>query len=198
MTKTTSSSNIVNLISQRRFRDEHLKWVGFITEDNHLIQKIFDRDGVEYNGILHENGTVDDGFAVLDSPETFERLTEAAKPVASKRVGRWHQTLHWNRETSEFFCYKTNDFPGVMMIESVPVEDVSRWLLDIDEEQTVDFSETGHLAISLPTELREQIARVASVEHRSVRDWIIDRLSECIGDERSVVSLAKAEFALQR
>jgi hypothetical protein len=73
------------------------------------------------------------------------------------------------------------------------VQKLSCWLLDLHEQQTVDFPQTGHIAVSLPVELRKQIQHLAGFENLTLRDWIVERLRECTQDERSTAALAAKE-----
>jgi hypothetical protein len=56
----------------------------------------------------------------------------------------------------------------------------------------MELPESGHVCVSLPAQLREQIAQVAAAENRSLKDWVARRLSEAVEDERSRGSLAQA------
>ena len=72
-------------------------------------------------------------------------------------------------------------------------EEVVDWFVTLNEGEVIELPETGHLTISLPRELQQEIAKVAYAERISERDWIARRLDECVSDERSPASLAKQE-----
>jgi hypothetical protein len=71
-------------------------------------------------------------------------------------------------------------------------------LFNLHEQQTVIFSQTGHFVVNLPQELRQQIERLAYLEHRTERDWMVERLTECVQDERSTATLAKDQERQRR
>lgn len=68
------------------------------------------------------------------------------------------------------------------------------WLLDLPEQQTVNFPQTGHIAVSLPVDLVSQIEHLASLERRTMRDWMVERLSECIQDGRSATAFVAEQL----
>ena len=70
---------------------------------------------------------------------------------------------------------------------------LASWLFGLHEQETVIFPQTGHIAVSLPVELRNLIERLASLEDRTMRDWIVERLSDCTQDEQSRATLTAEE-----
>ena len=62
----------------------------------------------------------------------------------------------------------------------------------------IELPETGHVCISLPAQLRKEIAEVAAAENRSLKEWVVRRLSEAAEDERSRASLAQAAEGRKR
>lgn len=83
-------NTLTKLITHQRVHDERLEWLRPINDGDNLTYgpiesdsclyggrgKIVDADGVVYDGILLEDGTVDEGWFVYDCPETFERSSE--------------------------------------------------------------------------------------------------------------------------
>jgi hypothetical protein len=79
----------IRLITEQRVRDEELGWLRPIRDGDNLSYeptdtpddcyggecKIVDAEGIVYDGILQDNGTVDEGWFVFDSPTTFERFS---------------------------------------------------------------------------------------------------------------------------
>jgi hypothetical protein len=70
--------------------------------------------------------------------------------------------------------------------------EISDLFLNASEDDLIVLPETGHVCISLPAQLRKEIAEVAAAENRSLKEWVIRRLSEAAEDERSRASLAQA------
>jgi hypothetical protein len=62
----------------------------------------------------------------------------------------------------------------------------------------MELPHTGHLYITLPPQLKEQIQRIGAAEHQSLNRWVIARLSECSEDEQSRASLAQAAHQNKR
>jgi hypothetical protein len=83
--KVIEKPGSVRLISEPRVQDEKLQWLKAIIAGENLSYvpadfmdlyrgggKIFDAEGVAYDGILHEDGTVDEGWFTYHCPKTFE------------------------------------------------------------------------------------------------------------------------------
>ena len=88
--KLTQTPSSVRLISEQRVRDEKLEWlkptiagdnVSYLPADDKDLYgghgKIVDAQGVVYDGILCEGGTVDEGWFGYDSPQTFEYFSRS-------------------------------------------------------------------------------------------------------------------------
>jgi hypothetical protein len=202
----------MKLITEQRVQDEKLDWARPVQDGDKLAYvpaewdgddfKIVDAGGVVYDAILLANGIVDSGWTKYDSADTFERICRYKGGAIQHWVevtemweGRHHFSLYQDKQTGELFSHRyhrqvaPSDF--VEAVNTIP--HLASWLLDLHEQHTVVFPHTGHIAVSLPVELRDQIERLAHLENRTRRDWIIDRLSEAVRDERSVASLAKEE-----
>ena len=222
--KLTQTPSSVRLISEQRVRDEKLEWLkptiagdnlSYVPADDKDLYgghgKIVDAQGVVYDGILCEGGTVDEGWFGYDSPQTFEyfsrpkdeynSLPKNASPepsfvyLAETCLGNMHYLLRQQKETRHIFSHRyhrqcsRSDF--IAAVETV--QQLASWLFNLGEQQTVIFPQTGHLVVNLPDELRQQIERLAYLERRSERDWIVERLTECVQDERSTATLAKEQ-----
>ena len=191
----------MRFISEQRFNDEDLVW-GAITEADliidpelfkHAYHKIVDADGVVYTGIIKEDGRIDDGYTTWDSLDTYKRFDQPAKVIADKEAGYIRETLYWNRAANQFFVEHSQKNRCEVCIWSMSAEDVVDWFVTLNEGEVIELPETGHLTISLPRKLQQDIAKVAYAERISERDWIARCLDECVSDERSPASLAKQE-----
>jgi hypothetical protein len=224
--KVIEKPGSVRLISERRVRDEKLEWLKpMIAGDNlsyeHAVDltqdlyagrcKIVDADGVVYDGILGEDGTVDEGWFGYDSPKTFEYFSRykdeynslpkdaSREPsfvyVAETCLGKMHYLLRQEKTTGQLFLhsYHRQVSPSDFIAAVATVQQLASWLFDLHEQRTVIFPQTGHLVVNLPEELRWQIERLAGLAGRSERDWIVERLTECTQDERSIATLAKEQ-----
>jgi hypothetical protein len=60
----------------------------------------------------------------------------------------------------------------------VSADYVAAWLLELHDGHEVEFAHAGHLAIHVPTKLRQEIGAVAAAEKKSKTDWIVGRLEE--------------------
>jgi hypothetical protein len=102
------------------------------------------------------------------------------------------RTLHWNQDANQLFCEKSYRNSGDIYIHQVAGSELLEWFLSANEDDLMELPESGHVCVSLPAQLREQIAQVAAAENRSLKDWVARRLSEAVEDERSRGSLAQA------
>jgi hypothetical protein len=220
---------LVRLISKQRVSDEKLEWlkptiagdnVSYLPADDKDLYgghgKIIDAEGVVYDGILYEGGTVDEGWFEYDCPQTFECFSQykdaynsqpkdvSREPsfvdLAETCLGNMHYSLQQEKRTGHIFShsYHRQCSPSDFIAAVDTVEQLASWLFGLHEEQTVIFAQTGHLVVNLPEELRQQIERLAYLERRSERDWIVERLTECVQDERSTATLAKEEERQRR
>jgi hypothetical protein len=191
----------LRLLSEQRFKEENLEWKEHQDNKTEYIRVYFDivdADGVVYDGILLDDGTVDDGWTKYDSADTFERYNGKGEQqgelveVAEKWRGRHHYTLYQCKQTEELFLhrYHRQVYPSDFVSSVNTAPHLAWWLFDLHEQQTVTFLQTGHVVVSLPVELRNQINLIARHEDRTMRDWIVERLSECIQDERYTAILA--------
>jgi hypothetical protein len=187
---------MTEFIHEKRVEDEHLKFT-FLRESgispeklpNDIDYGVVDGAGVVYHGILREDGTIDDACTTWDNLDTYNRFNRRPKAIAWKDAGRYRQTLFWNRELDEFFLEHAARNQCQVSMSPVSADDVAAWLLELHEGHEVEFAQSGHLAIRLPSKLRQEIGAVAAAEIKSKTDWIVQRLEECVRDERSLASL---------
>jgi hypothetical protein len=229
--KIINQPSSVKLISEQRVREEQLGWLQPIRDGNTLSYgpacdptqdmyagrcKIVDADGAVYDGILRDDGSVDEGWFVYDSADTFEYFSRSKDEynnqpqdalhepsmvdVAETWAGYWHYSLRQDKETGQLFShsYHRQSYPSDFIAAVDTVPRLASWLFDLHEQQTVIFPQTGHFVVSLPNELRDQIKRLAHLEDQTTRDWIVQRLSECTQDERSTAALALQEARRKR
>jgi hypothetical protein len=205
----------MKFIAESQFKEENLHWWRPVQDGNkisyeaiepgdvpfHEGRKIVDAEGVVYDAILAEDGTVFDDWTRYDSADSFERLRRGGErrqqlvTIAETSQGRYHYTLFRDKETDEFFAhsYHSRVYPSNHIMSVNSAHHLADWLLDLHEQQTITFPQTLHIAVSLPADLIDRIERVALLEGRSTRDWIFERLNGCIQDERSAATLAAEE-----
>ena len=183
--KLTQTPSSVRLISEQRVRDEKLEWLkptiagdnlSYVPADDKDLYgghgKIVDAQGVVYDGILCEGGTVDEGWFGYDSLQTFEyfsrskdeynSLPKNASPepsfvyLAETCLGNMHYLLRQQKETRHIFShrYHRQCFPSDFIAAVETVQQLASWLFNLGEQQTVIFPQTGHLVVNLPEELR--------------------------------------------
>jgi hypothetical protein len=224
--KVIEKPGSVKLISERRVRDEKLEWLKPMIADGKLSYepdldltqdlyagrcKIVDADGIVYDGILGEDGTVDEGWFVYDSADTFEYFSLGkdeyySRPkdgpyepsfvyLAETWVGNMHYFLRREKDTGKLFFHSFHriSYPSDYIAAVDTTARLESWLFNLHEQQTVIFPQTGHFVVSLPEEVLNQIERLARLEDRTTRDWIVERLRECTQDERSTAALAAQE-----
>jgi hypothetical protein len=145
--------------------------------------EIIDSTGKVFIGVLYENGAVETAYTMWDSVDTIERFE--ARPILHHYSGRVTRTLHSNRDTNELFCERSHRNSCDTEIYRVRSSELLEWFLGITEHDLLELPNTGHVCISLPAELREQIGQVTAAEHQSLNEWVVSRLSEAAQDESS-------------
>ena len=187
---------MTDFISQKRVEDEHLSFT-FLKESGisprdlptDIDYGIVDAEDMIYSGIIREDGTVDDGYTIWESLDTYHRFNRRPKPIARKDAGWYRQTLFWNRDLDEFFVEHATSNQCQVSMTRVPADYVAAWLTGLGEDDVVEFPQSGHSAINLPAKLRAEVGKVAVAEKISKRDWAVQRLEQCVRDERSRASL---------
>jgi hypothetical protein len=183
----------MKLISNERMKSENLTWGELIAPNEHSKfwhHEIVDSTGQVLIGAVYGNGTVETAYALWDSVETFEHFE--VRPVLHYYGEHVNRTLHWNQDTNELFCERSHRNSCDVKIYRVAGSEISDLFLNASEDDLIEVPETGHVCISLPAQLRKEIAEVAAAENRSLKEWVIRRLSEAAEDERSRASLAQA------
>jgi hypothetical protein len=183
----------MKLISNERMKSENLEWGELIEPNDHSDfwhHEIVDSTGQVFIGVVYENGTVETPCATWDSVDTFERFR--GRPILNQYSEYVARTLHWNQDANQLFCEESYRNSCDIYIHQVASSELLEWFLSANEDDLIELPESGHVCVSLPAQLREQIAQVAAAENRSLKDWVARRLSEAVEDERSRGSLAQA------
>jgi hypothetical protein len=183
----------MKLISNERMKSENLEWGELIEPNEHADfwhHEILDSTGQVFIGVVYEDGAVETAYAGWDSVDTFERFK--VRPILHHYSERVTRTLHVNQDTKELFCERSHRNSCDTHIYRVGSSELLDLFLNAAEDDLIELPETGHVCISLPAQLKEQIAKVAGAENQSFKDWVIGRLSESAQDQRSRDSLVQA------
>jgi len=183
----------MKLISNERMKTENLTWGELIAPNEHSKfwhHEIVDSTGQVHIGVVYENGAVETACAKWDSIDTFERFR--GRPILNQYSEYVTRTLHWNQDANQLFCEESYRNSCDIYIHQVAGSELLEWFLSANEDDLKELPESGHVCISLPAQLRKEIAEVAAAENRSLKDWVARRLSEAVEDERSRGSLAQA------
>ena len=189
----------MKLISNERMKSENLEWGELIEPNDHSDfwhHEIVDSTGQVFIGVVYENGTVETPCATWDSVDTFERFR--GRPILNQYSEYVTRTLHWNQDANQLFCEESYRNSCDIYIHQVAGSELLEWFLSANEDDLMELPESGHVCISLPAQLRKEIAEVAAAENRSLKEWVIRRLSEAAEDERSRASLAQAAEGRKR
>jgi hypothetical protein len=182
----------MKFISDEKMERENLDW-GIIVEPNEHANfwhhEIVDGDGQVYIGVIYDDGAVETAHAWWDSMETFERFKN--EPLMHHCSQRMSRTLHANFESNELFCEYSHRNSSDTDILRVEAPQVLKWFSEVSKHDVIQLPKTGHICISLPPELKDQIEEIAAAERKSVTEWTVGRLSQCAQDERSRASLAQ-------
>ncbi len=152
--------------------------------------------GAPYDGVIFEDGSVFDGFCKYDSAETFEKWRSGERvKIAELWERHWRHSLYRDKTTGEVFQHSYHK--QVSPSDSVrAVKDVSllvSWFVDLHEQEIITFPRTGHIVVSLPEDLFGTIMTITSTEKQTNRDWIVERLTECIQHERYSAARERAK-----
>src|ERR1700756_5895580 len=93
----------MKFIAHEKMKSENLDWGELIEPNEHSNfwhHEIVDSNGQVHIGVLYEDGTVEAGYAVWDSVDTFERFRP--RPILHHRRDRVSTTVHWNRDTDDY------------------------------------------------------------------------------------------------
>jgi hypothetical protein len=183
----------VKLISNERMKREKLEWGELIGPNEHAEfwhHEIVDSTGQVFIGVVYKNGAVGTAYTIWDSVETFERFE--TRPILRYYGEHVNITLHWNNHTHELFCERSHRNSCDTYIYPETASELLDLFLSASEDDLIELPETGHVCISLPAQLKQQIEEVAAAENQSLKDWVISRLSQSAKDERSRASLAQA------
>ena len=189
----------MKFIMNEKMKNEKLEWGELIGPNEHADfwhHEIVDSSGEVHIGVVYEDGAVETAYAVWDSVDTIERFE--ARPIVHSYRGRETRTLHWNREANELFCELSHRNTCNTYIYRLKDCELLDWFLAASEHDVMKLPNTGHVIISLPAELKQEIEQIAAAENLSLKDWAIGRLFEAAHDERSRASLAQAAEGRER
>jgi len=107
------------LIAVQRFRNEGLRFVDRVEEvgedgNTYVRSTIADADGVVYEGILHDDGTVEENDGRYDSVETWERVQGPFEILCSywRDYNYRHEIVRDQNGSLYFHHYRTNVCPS--------------------------------------------------------------------------------------
>src|SRR5438045_3267215 len=94
-------------ITRQRFIDENLDFTEIVESEDGEIKRVryvvTDNDGVVYDGVVSDDGSFNDGYAIwenVDVCERFDRWPGDPQPIAHKYIGRWYsESLYFNPTT---------------------------------------------------------------------------------------------------
>jgi hypothetical protein len=172
------------LITEQRFKDEGLDFIEEEVIDNegvgHVYCKIVDAGGVVYGGILQPGGTVFDGYTTYHDAETFERCTGPTRSLCG-----WWWGLFWYEirrdQNDEIYLYSVHrQVSPSLYIEHLPTAGaLAEMIFDLEKGQILEFTNSGHWAVSLPEDVRKELEDKAyhrSEHKKSRQELIVERL----------------------
>ncbi len=185
----------MNTISRKRFKEENLEFTEVIDSDDGKVQKVryivIDHDGTEYDGVLDEDGSLDDGFTVWQSPEICERFgrhTGSAKPIAKKYLSRWRaESLFFNDTTCELFLLIEYSSAGMHYMDAISLLEAALWFVDLECDQELTISNKPFIGCTLPNEMMDRVLEKARAEFESRVSWLRMLFEKALETDANVV-----------
>jgi hypothetical protein len=174
----------MKFISSKRVKQEGLKEIEInYTDDrgvNHVDWKITDADGVVYDAIIDDDGTVSHSSGRYSGPDAFEKVRMPSDLIASK-FGRYRESnLYRCHDTGEFFEEQWFRSVGEPLISSVAQEDAFRWFAETGESDLIELPDTGFTTINPQSALRAEIEKLAAARRCFVGEPVRELLGEGI------------------
>src|SRR5579864_3692318 len=142
----------MKFISSKRVKQEGLKEIEIDHTDNQGVNcvdwKITDADGVVYDAIIDEDGTITHPSGRYSAPDAFEKSSLPSDLIASKFGPYQESNLYRCRDTGEFFEEQWLRSVGEPFFSSATQEDAFRWFSEAAEGDLVELPDTGFTAIN--------------------------------------------------
>jgi hypothetical protein len=171
------------VIPAQRCKDEGLDFIEERAVDDegvtHVYYKIIDAAGVVYNAMLLSDGTVFDGYMKFDNTETYERFQGPADTLCGWwRAKWWHEIMRDRNGEIYLWREHKNVGPSAFMEHIARASELAEIMFDLHEQQILEFGSTGHWAVCLPQDVREELVATAyaSREGKSRQEMIVERL----------------------
>src|ERR1700735_4761313 len=131
----------MNFISSERAKEKQLAEVRIEYTDckgmRHVDWKVPDTDGVFYDAILNEDGTIRHQTGRYSGPDAFERSRAASDLIARRIRPGTESNLYRCRDTGQFFEEQWFQSVGEPLISSVTQEGAFSWFFEIGEPDQV-------------------------------------------------------------
>lgn len=176
-------TEVKRLIPAQRCKDERLDFIEERTVDDEgvtrISYKIMDTAGVEYNGILQSNGTVFDGYMTHHNAETFERFKGPTDSLCGWWWANWwHEILR--DQNGQIYIWKQHKqvSPSEYIMHLPTAGALAEFVFDLEQPQILEFPNSGHWAVFLPEDVREELTDTAyhRWEDKSRQEIIVERL----------------------
>ena len=181
------------LISEQRCKDENLDFIEECTVDDegakHIRYKIIDGVGVGYNAISLSDGMVFDGYTTYYDTQTFERFQGPADILCGWWWAEWRHEIIRDRAGEIYLLrYHKNVGPSDFMEHMASANELAEILFDPQEQEILEFPNTGHWAVYLPEDVREELITTAHRrrDEKSLQEMIVERLRHAPFTEESV------------
>jgi hypothetical protein len=168
----------MNFISSSRVKEEKLDYVEITDAEGAKLLgwEITDADGVVYDAILKEDGTVDHPTGRYSGPDTFEMYRTPLDLIA-RRTGYYvSSNLYRCRDSGHFLEEKWFRSSLDPRITSATEEDAFDWFFEAGDFDEIELPDIGFLAISPQSELRAEIEYLITDGRCSLPDWVREHL----------------------
>jgi len=141
--------------------------------------KIIDAAGVVYNGVLQPDGMVFDGYMTHHNAETFEPFEGPADTLCGWWWDKWWYEI-LRDQNGEIYIWKHHKqvSPSEYIMHLPTAGALAEFIFDLEEPQILELANSGHWAVCLPEEVRDELIDAAphGRADKSRQEMIVERL----------------------
>ena len=186
----------MNTISRKRLVEECLEFKKVVVSVNEAGQQvryiIVDRDGIEYDGVLNEDGSLFDGFTEWQNSDVFDRFVRSEgnpKPIAKKYRFRWcTESLFFNDITSEFFLLLEYSSAGMFYMSSISSLEAALWFVELECDQELIIHDKPFIGFTLPDEIMDRVLDKTWAVFESRAGWTRQLIEKALESDSKVTA----------
>jgi hypothetical protein len=199
------------LIPYQRVKEEGLRFVDneIVGDDgqNVIHSTITDAAGIVYDAVLHEDGTVGTDYCHYDSVETYQRVKGPFETLCSFTWGYKHRYHIVRDQNRDIYLHHYWEIVGCSdHIEAIKTVGRLAEIMfddhdDTDHSLIFEFPKSGHWAVRLLEEVRNEIEQTAYYQledDKSRQELIVERVRRPLKTEEELSALLKERWRRQQ